>query len=116
MFGVTRSVNYPFTVVDEKEIVTTFREQYFVGQRISATDAYGFYCGKSYPVQLAVTAPDGSVKEVTDSYTLSKEGIYTLSATAQIEGEKVEKTFAVTVASGLQSFLTNVDSFNSGTP
>ena len=115
VFGVTRSVNYPFTVVDEKEIVTAFREQYFVGQRISANDAYGFYCGKSYPVKLTVTAPDGSVTEVADSYTLSKEGSYTLSATAQIEGEKVEKTFVVTVASGLQSFLTDVDGFNSGT-
>ena len=116
VFGVTRSVNYPFTVVDEKEIVTAFREQYFVGQRISATDAYGFYCGKSYPVKFTVTAPDGFVSEVADSYTLSKEGSYTLSASAQIEGEKVEKTFVVTVASGLQSFLTDVDGFNSGTP
>ncbi len=114
VFGVKRSVNYPFTVVDEKEIVTTFREQYFVGQRISATDAYGFYCGKSYPVKLTVTSPDGLVTEVADSYTLAKEGSYTLSATAQIEGETVEKTFAVTVASGLQSFLTDVDGFNSG--
>ena len=116
VFGVTRSVNYPFTVVDEKEIVTTFREQYFVGQRISATDAYGFYCGKNYPVKLTVTASDGFVTEVADSYTFAKEGSYTLSATAQIEGEKVEKTFVVTVASGLQSFLTDVDGFNSGTP
>ena len=115
VFGVTRSVNYPFTVVDEKEIVTTFREQYFVGQRISANDAYGFYCGKNYPVKLTVTASDGSVNEVTDSYTLSKEGSYTLSATAQIEGEKVEKTVFVTVASGLQSFLTDVEGFDSGT-
>ena len=116
VFGVPRSVNYPFTVVDEKEIVTTFREQYFVGQRISISDAYGFYCGKSYPIKLTVTTPDGSVNEITDNFTLSKEGSYTLSASAQIEGQTVEKTALITVASGLQSFLTDVDGFNSGTP
>ena len=116
VFGVTRNVNYPFTVVDEKEIVTAFREQYFVGQRISISDAYGFYCGKNYPVKLTVTTPDGSVNEITDNFTLSKEGSYTLSASAQIEGQTVEKTALITVASGLQSFLTDVDGFNSGTP
>lgn len=116
VFGVTRNVNYPFTVVDEKEIVTAFREQYFVGQRISISDAYGFYCGKSYPIKLTVTTPDGSVNEITDNFTLSKEGSYTLSASAQIEGQTVEKTALITVASGLQSFLTDVDGFNSGTP
>ena len=116
VFGENRSINYPFTVVDEKVIVTAFREQYFVGQRISASDAYGFYCGKSYPVKLTVTTPDGSVTEVADSYTLSMEGSYILSATAQIEGETVEKSITITVASGLQSFLTDVDGFNSGAP
>lgn len=113
-FGMKRNANYPFTVVDEKVIVTTFREQYFVGQRISASDAYGFYCSKRYPVQLTVTAPDGSMTEIADSYTLAKEGNYTLSAAAQIEGEKVEKTTTVTVVSGLQSFLTDVEGFHSG--
>ena len=114
VFGVTRSVNYPFTVVDEKVIVTAFPEQYFVGQKISASDAYGFYCGKNYPVQLAVTAPDGSVTEVAESYTLAKEGSYNLSATAQIEGETVEKTFAISVVSGMQSFLDSAEGFDSG--
>lgn len=114
VFGVTRNVNYPFTVVDEKVIVTAFQEQYFVGQRISAADAYGFYCGKNYPVQLTVTAPDGSVTQGVDSYTLAKEGDYTLTFTAQIEAETVEKTVTVTAASGLQSFLTNVEGFDSG--
>ena len=115
VFGVTRSVNYPFTVVDEKVIVTAFQEQYFVGQKISPSDAYGFYCGKNYPVQLAVTAPDGSVTEAADGYTMAKEGSYTLTATAQIEGQTVEKTCAVTVVYGLQSFLTGVEGFDSGT-
>lgn len=114
VFGVTRSVNYPFSVVDEKVIVTTFLEQYFVGQQISASGAYGFYCGKNYPVQLTVTAPDGSVTEVTDSYTLANDGIYTLSSAAQIEGETVTQTTTVSVVSGMQSFLTNVQGFDSG--
>ena len=114
VFGEKRSVNYPFTVVDEKVIVTTFLEQYFVGQQISASDAYGFYCGKSYPIQLTLTAPDGSVTEITDSYTLANEGNYTLSSTAQIEGETVEEITTVTVISGLQSFLTDVEGFDSG--
>ena len=114
VFGVTRSINYPFTVVDEREIVTAFREQYFVGQRITVSDAYGFYCGKSYPASLTVTAPDGIATEITDSYTLSREGSYTLSVTAQIEGQTVEKTTTVSVVSGLQSFLTDAYGFNSG--
>ena len=114
VFGVTRNVNYPFSVVDEKVIVTASQEQYFVGQRISISDAYGFYCGKNYPVQLTVTAPDGAVTDVADSYTLAKEGDYTLSFAAQIQGETVEKTVTVTAASGLQSFLTDVEGFDSG--
>ena len=114
VFGVTRSVNYPFTVTDQKVVVSSFREQYFVGQSISVSDAYGFYQGKSYPVQLAVTAPDGTKTEVADRYTLASDGSYTLSYSAQIEGEKVEQTAVVAVTSSLQSFLTNVEGFDSG--
>lgn len=114
VFGVVRSVNYPFSVVDEKVIVTTFLEQYFVGQRISNADAYGFYNGKRYPVQLTVTAPDGIATACENSYIFADEGEYLLSAAVQIEGESVEKTTTVKVTSGLQSFLTSLEGFDSG--
>lgn len=114
VFGETRTVDYPFTVTNDRIVEFSAKEQYFVGNTVSASDAYGFYNGKRYPVNLTAEAPDGTVLQITDSIILSQAGTYAVTASAEIEGETVAHTYTIEVKDGLQSFLNITEGFKPG--
>ncbi len=115
VFGRVRTQDYPFTVTSDRIIVSSIGERYFVGNSIQSSAAYGFYNGEQHPVSMTAELPDGTKAQVGDRFVFAQEGTYTLTASVEMEGETVERVHTVTVASGLQSFLSDKEGFTAGT-
>ncbi len=114
VFGRVRSQDYPFTVTSDRIIVSQLHEVYYVGDTLSAGNAYGYYNGKQYPVSMQLQCPDGTLAQIDAGFVLSQEGAYTAAVTAEIEGQTVTESFEFQVDVGLQSFITDVEGFSAG--
>jgi len=114
VFGRNCSIDYAFTVGDERVIVADFAEIYNVGDEVKLSDVYGYYRGERYSVSVTVTTPSGNDEYATGKYLLKESGSYTIKIKSVIEGEAVEKTFAINVRSGLASFVTDKIGFTDG--
>ncbi len=114
VFGRVRTLDYPFTVTNDRIIISAVPDTCYVGNSITLSDAYGYYNGKQVPVSMSLEAPDGTVIAVKDRYVLPAEGSYILTSSAELEGEKIERVQTIEVKSGLQSFLTGKEGFTSG--
>jgi len=111
VFGRVRNIDYPFSVSDERIIISELNTRYAIGDKATASAVHGYYKGKKYGVNIAVLTPSGKNETFTNSYTFVEEGSYTLTLSADIEGEKVEKTVSVFVNSGLNSYITDMFGF-----
>ncbi len=114
VFGRVRTVDYPFTVTDERIIVSTVSQVYYVGNTMSPTLFYGYFNGKRYAPTISILEPDGNIVSVSGSYIFSKIGKYTVTASAEMEGQTVENQYELDVRAGLQSVLTNISGLKLG--
>ncbi len=114
VFGRVRTADYPFTVTNDRIIISSLKDIYYVGGKISSSSVYGFYNGKVYPAVLSIQLPDGSTEEVSGSYTFAGEGAYRLTASVTMEGQSVEEYYDIDVKSGLQSFIGTQNGFKDG--
>ncbi len=114
VFGRVRSKNYPFTVTSDRIIVSQVEELYYIGNTVGSGNAYGYYNGKQYPVAMELQCPDGTTVSVGERYVFSQEGVYTLTASVEMEGQTVTRSHSLEVKSGLQSFLTDIEGFADG--
>ena len=97
------------TVRDERIIKSNIQKNVGLYSTISASDFYGLYLGKQYPVRVAITDFTGQEISLNASYTFTSAGDYTLHLTCAFDGNSQTKDMDITVAPDLTSFITEMD-------
>ena len=114
VFGRERSVDSVFSVESRRIILTDILGEYYIGDKISLAETYGFYNGERYSVTARLTLPSGETVTLGKEYVFPAAGSYSLALRAEAGGETVEKTIAITVKTGLASFVTDKNGFGEG--
>ena len=115
VFGRERSIDTPFNVENKRIILTDIVSEYYVGNSINLSETYGYYGGVKTAVSAVILLPSGETENVGDEYVFPVSGNYTLTLSAEIEGETVEKNIGITVKTELNSFVTDKNGFSEGT-
>ncbi len=114
VFGRERSVDSVFSVESRRIILTDILGEYYIGDKITLAETYGFYNGERYPVAARLTLPSGETETLGEEYVFPAAGSYSLALGAEADGETVEKTIAITVKAGLASFIADKNGFGEG--
>lgn len=114
VFGIARFDDYTFSVADKKIIIADTQESYMLGEKISFSADYGYYRGERYDVAISVLTPSGKTEKANNSYLFGETGKYTLTFSAVIDGETVEKRASLNVETGLSSFIADKTGLTGG--